>query len=276
MKKKVLFVFAFVTYAVSGFSQYYYKDILSNQQLLGDMARYKENKVRDINIKSFEADGSPSEGFFCHKKISKDYKTVDLLTRSDISNTSEVVSYFDAMGKLISTTDSSNSAVTHNQYSYDAKNRIQSISSTVRSSDDDFTNQISELHIYFYNETGMAEKMLRIKNNSDTTIILFAADENNNIGIEKDTKSGNKFYYYYDAKKHLTDIVQANDLKKNLVPDYSFEYNAAGLATQMTTSEEGGNYYFIWKYTYDNGMRVKERCYGKERNLLGSIEYEYK
>ncbi|MBS1497027.1 MAG: hypothetical protein JSU03_08625 [Bacteroidetes bacterium] len=276
MKMKAPFIIGLLMISFAGYSQYYYKDILSNLQLRADMAKFKENKIRDINIKSYEADGSQSEGFFCHKKLSKDYKSVDLITRADVSGTSETISSFDEEGKLLSTNDSSNSAVTHNNYLYDAQGHIVSIKSIVRSSDDDFTNEISEQHLYFYNAAGQPEKMLRVKNNADTTIILFAADEQGNIAIEKDTKSGNKFYYYYDAKKHLTDIVSASDMSKNLVPVYSFEYNAAGLATQMTTSEEGTNYYFVWKYTYDNGMRIKEKCYGKEKNLLGSMEYEYK
>jgi hypothetical protein len=119
--------------------------------------------------------------------------------------------------------------------------------------------------------------MIRVKNHTDSTVILFALDEVGNVAIEKDTKSGTKYYYYYDAKKRITDIVQANDLKTGLVPDYIFEYNnSAGLLSQMTTTEEGGNYYFVWKYTYDNGLRIKERCYSKERRLMGSVEYEYK
>ena len=55
-----------------------------------------------------------------------------------------------------------------------------------------------------------------------------------------------------------------------------FEYNSAGKITQMTAVEEGSNNYFIWKYTYDNGLRIKEKCFTNEKRLMGSIEYEYK
>ncbi|MEP6712896.1 MAG: hypothetical protein ABJA37_10790 [Ferruginibacter sp.] len=276
MKKLLMFSISLLTFTTVSFAQYYYKDILSNQQLLADMASYKENKIHTVNIKSFENDGSPSESFFCQKKISKDYKTVELFTRSAISGPSEFITVFNSNAKLLSTTDSSNSAVTHNIYSYDSKNRISSISSSVRSNDDDFTNEILEEHIYSYNEQDQPVKMIRIKNNTDSTTILFANDENNNVSIEKDSKNGSKYYYYYDVKKRLTDIVQANDFKTKLLPDYLFEYNGNNQLTQMTSTEEGGNYYFIWKYTYDNGLRVKEKCYGKERSLLGSVEYEYR
>ena len=276
MKKCLLFFVTVFCITTSCFAQFFYKDILSNQQLVADMALYKENKIKVINIKSFENDGSPSRGFFCQKRISKDYKRVELLTRSDVTGKAISTSVFNNSSQLVSTTDSSNSAVTDNFYLYDSKGRIQSIKSVVRSNDDDFTNEMHEEHIYSYNENNQPVKMIRVKNSRDTTIILFANDENNNVAIEKDTKNGSKYYYYYDAKKRLADIVQSNDFKTKLLPDYLFEYNGNGLLTQMTSTEEGGNYYFIWKYTYDNGLRVKEKCYGKDRNLLGSVEYEYK
>ncbi len=258
-------------------AQYYYKDILSNKQLLADMAAYKQNNVKTINIKSFESDGSESEGFFCQKKFNKDYSKATLFTRSQISGASLLTSTFNNIGKLVKTYDSSEISVTTNLYNYDFMDRIHSIVSAVRSQDDDFKNEIREEHIYFYNETGQAEKMIRVKNFKDSTTILFALDENDNVGIEKDTKSGTKYYYYYDAKRRLTDITQENDFKTRMMPDYMFEYaHSAGLLTQMTTTEEGGNYYYVWKYNYENGLRVREKCFSKERKLVGSIEYEYK
>ncbi len=268
---------ALYAFTTNVFAQYYYKDILSNQQLLADMAAYKENKVKLINIKSVEADGSPSQGFICQKKISKDFKTVQLFTRADMAGTSIFTSAFDDNGKLMSTTDSSNSAVTTNVYSYDRKNFIQSIQSYIRSNDDDFITQIREDHIYFYNAQGQPVKMIRVKNQKDSTLILFANDKENNVAIEKDSKTGRKYYYYYNDKKQLTDIVQANDFKTKMLPDYLFGYNENGQLTQMTSTEEGGNNYFIWKYIYGNGgLRAKEKCYAKDRSLLGSVEYEYK
>ena len=276
--KKILFLFGF-SCMICNYTQaqYYYKDILSNKQLLADMASYKLNKVKAINIKSFEDDGSSSEGFFCQKKFSKDYSKATLFTRSQISGASLLSSTFNDNGKLLQTYDSSDISVTVNQYSYDFMDRIHSIVSTIRSQDDDFTNTIREEHIWHYNETGQAEKMIRIKNNTDSTTILFALDENDNVGIEKDTRSGTKYYYYYDGKRRITDVVQENDFKTRMLPDYLFEYNnSSGLLSQMTSTEEGGNYYYIWKYTYDNGLRVKEKCFNKEKRLMGSIEYEYK
>jgi hypothetical protein len=135
-------------------AQYYYKDILSNNQLLADMALYKQNKVKLINIKSFEDDGKPSEGFFCQKKFSRDYSKAELFTRSDISGPSLLTSTFNNKGQLLKTYDSSKISVSSNVYKYDQQDRIAFIVSNVRSQDDDFTNEITEEHIYSYDEHG--------------------------------------------------------------------------------------------------------------------------
>ena len=118
--------------------------------------------------------------------------------------------------------------------------------------------------------------MIRVKGAADSTVFVFLPDENNNVSIEKNTKTGDTYYYYYDTKNRITDVVRMNNYNQKMLPDYIFEYNAAGLITQMTATEEGGSYYFIWKYTYDNGLRIKEKCYSKEKRLMGTIEYEYK
>lgn len=276
MKKLVAIAFMVIFCICTVHAQFYYRDIISNNQLLTEMSRYKQNKIRTIKIKSIEDDGSESEGFFCEKRLAKDYKKVELFTRSSGSSTSLLTSYFDDKGKLLKTYDSSDISVSTNIYTYNTTGSIKSILSTVKSSDDDFMNEILEEHIYQYNEKNIPEKMIRVKNRLDSTTILFGTDEHGNISIEKDTKNASKYYYYYDAKNRLTDVVHSNDFKPKLLPDYLFEYNAADLLTQMTSTEEGGSDYYVWKYTYDNGLRIREKCYSKERKLMGTIEYEYK
>jgi hypothetical protein len=255
-------------------AQYYYKDIVSNNYLMADMKAYKENKVRTITLKSFEDNGVESESFFCEKKISKNYRKTTLFTRADIAPASLFTSIFDKSGKLLSTYDSSAFSVTEITYSYDAQQRISTIFSTVRAIEE-FDNSVTEKHIYTY-ENNTLSKMIRVKNGKDTTAILFSKDEKGNIILEKDTKNGTKFYYYYDDKNRLTDIVQANEFTKNLKPDYMFEYNKEGQIIRMTAVEEGSNNYFVWKYNYENGLRIKERCFTNEKRLMGSMEYEYK
>lgn len=257
-------------------AQFYYKDILSNNQLLKEMALYKENKIRSVIIKSFDFDGSESDGFFCEKKLSKDYRKTELFTRTNVSSASLFISTFNKSGLLDQTYDSSVISVSVNKYSYNERNKIKSILSVIRSVDDDFVNEIAEEHIYIYNEKDIPEKMIRVKNKYDSTSILFLADESNNITMEKDTKTGSKYYYYYDDKNQLTDIVHSYEYKPALKAEYLFEYNNLGQVSQMTATEEGGSDYYVWKYTYNNGLRIKEKCFSKEKRLMGTIEYEYK
>ena len=256
-------------------AQYYYKDIITNKQITTEMEAYRQAKVKSIKIKSFEDDGSPSEGFFCQKKIFRGYKKIELLTKSSTSAPAVFTSYFNEDAKILSTEDSSDILSTTTQYKYNNSGKLISVISTSRSDDDDFKNEMEEEHLYVYNNSDLPEKMIRIRNKQDSVTILFSRDENNNIGIEKDTKNGSKYYYYYDDKKRIADIVLSNDFKKGLVPTFVFEYNNAGLVTQMTVSEEGIANYLVWKYSYENGLRVKEKCYSKQRRLMGSIEYEY-
>jgi hypothetical protein len=240
------------------------------------MAQLKEQKLRTVSLKSFEDDGSPSEGFFCEKKISKNYSTAETLSRSDITGISSFTATFNSKGQLLQTADSSKIASSTSIFSYTEDGQIKSIASAVRSSDDDFQNEITETHIYEYNDKGIPVKMIKVKNMNDSTIFVFSTDENNNIGIEKNTKTGDTYYYYYDSKKRITDVVRLNALSQKMLPDYIFEYNYGGLISQMTTVDDGSSNYFIWKYTYENGLRIKEKCFSKEKKLLGSIEYEYK
>jgi hypothetical protein len=257
-------------------AQYYYKDILSNQQLIAEMIRLKEQKIRTVSLKSFEDDGSTSDGFFCEKKINRNYTTAETLTKSYVTGASIFTSSFNSKGLLLQTVDSSEISSSTSVYSYTDNDKIKSIVSIVRSSDDDFKNEIREEHIYGYNDKGIAVNMVRIKNLTDSTFFIFSVDENNNISIEKNTKTGDTYYYYYDTKNRITDVVRMNKFNQKMLPDYIFEYNNADLITQMTTTEEGGSYYYIWKYTYENGLRTREKCFSKERRLMGTIEYDYK
>ena len=272
-----IFAAAFIVFwGLTGYAQLYYKDIISNNLLLAEMGRFKDQKIRSVVLSSFEDDGKPSDGFMVEKNINRNYTLIETFSRSNITGPSLLTSRFTKDGLLIQTVDSSDLAVNKSNYFYDDNRRITRIQSHLYSSDDAFTNEITEDHEYEYDANGLLLKMYKIKNGSDTSIILFSPDEKNNIAIEKDTKSGTVFYYYYDSKNRLTDVVHLNPYNQKMLPDYVFEYNSAGLISQMTTTEEGGSYYYIWKYAYSNGLRTLEKCFSKERRLMGTIEYAYK
>jgi hypothetical protein len=268
--------FGFLLFPVKLVSaQYYYKDLVSNQQVVADMKAYREHKVKSIKINSFESDGQPSEGFYCEKKLAKDYRSSAFFTKSDMAGNSKLETYFNENGQLLSTYDSSMMAASSNLYGYDEKGRIISIVSAARSRDEDYVTEMQEQHLYSYDESGYLKQMLKIKNSTDTLLILFSLDENNNVSIEKDTRTGAKYYYYYDNKNRLTDVVHVSEYTQQLVADYIFEYNSVNQVTQMTTTEAGGKKLYTWKYRYEEGLRVEERLVSKERKLLGRISYTY-
>ena len=258
-------------------AQYYYKDVVSNKQARAEKATLKEKKIRTIAVHSFEGDKSPSEGFFCEKKISKDYREIETYTRSYTTGKALLTSLYNDKGQLTQSTDSSDITVSTSFYQYDNDGDIVSIVSNSHSADDDFNTGLKEEHRYIYNDKKQPVQMLRIKNNKDSVLVDFVLDEHGNVSDEIDpSPNGQHYYYYYDARKRLTDIVKFNVVIGKLMPDFTFEYNSSDQVTQMISVEEGVNRnYYTWKYVYNDGLRIIEKCFSKENDLLGYFEYEY-
>jgi hypothetical protein len=85
------------------------------------------------------------------------------------------------------------------------------------------------------------------------------------------------FYYYYDAQNRLTDIVSYNVKAKRLLPLYIFEYNDDNQLSSMLVVPEGTDDYQKWIYEYnDAGLKIKETCLNKRKQILGRVEYVYK
>ena len=277
MYKTVSLFVVSIMAAAAADAQYYYKDILSNKQVLAERMVLKEQKIRNILVHSFEGNKDPSPGFFCEKKISKDYRKVETYTKSNLTGKSLLTTQYNDQDQLIQSNDSSELSVTTSVYQYDAKGNVSSITSYSHSNDDDFSTRLVEEHLYIYEGGNMPVKMVRVRNHKDSATIIFTADERGNIVDENDMgKNGKHYYYYYNDKNRLTDIVKYNAQQRKLLPDFLFEYNSAGQVTQMVTVEEGmSNDYYTWKYVYNEGLRIIEKCFSKENILLGYFEYEY-
>lgn len=259
-------------------AQYFYKDIWTNQQLTKEFAILKNENIRTISVKSFEDDGEPSEGFYCERKIDRNFTKSEMISRSYITNQSLLVSYYNEKGWIIKTVDSTQTSLARSEYEYDNKGRIIMTTNFTKANDE--TGGITETHQYIYNATGKPEKMIRRKNNADVSTINFTIDDKGNVIDEEEITrgvKGRKYFYYYDDKNHLTDVVHYNERAKRLLPDYMYEYNQSGQIKQMISTEDNISNYFTWKYTYnDQRLRESEKCYSKEKRLLGSIQYEYK
>jgi YD repeat-containing protein len=258
-------------------AQYYYKDLVSNKQAQAEKAALNEQKIRTIKVHSFEGDQTPSEGFFCEKKISKDYRRIETYTRSYTTGKALLTTYYNDKGQLLQSTDSSEITVATSRYQYNDQGDITSIISNSHSTDDDFKTVLQEEHQYRYNDKRQPVQMLRIKNLHDSALIDFIIDEHGNVTDEIEAgPNGRHYYYYYDTKNRLTDIVKLNVVIGKLLPDFTFEYNSSNQVTQMVAVEEGLNRnYYTWKYIYNDGLRIIEKCFSKENVLLGYFEYEY-
>ena len=261
-------------------AQYYYKDILSLKQTNAEHALIKSLGYRNISIESFEDDGSPAEGFRCEKKISKDFLKSTLQTKLPEIGYSNLTSRFNTKLQLIHVTDSSEMSVSYIDYEYDSSGYLHTSKSYSKSGDDDFINTHSERHIFSYNSQHQLERMLQIKNNKDTALILFSYDEAGNVAIEKDTRTGAKFYYYYDTTRSqnmpqlLTDIVHTSEFTNQLLTDYYMEYDDSGNLIQSTCFENGGKIKTTTRYTYENGLKNSEQIFINGK-YTGKIEYSY-
>ena len=186
--------------------------------------------------------------------------------------------YYNEKGSITETVDSTETSLTRSEYQYDNKGRIISTLSFTKANDED--GGITETHQYIYNTTGKLEKMIRKKNNEDVSVVNFSIDDKGNIIDEEEVfknSKGKKYFYYYDDKNRLTDVVSFNDRAQRLLPDYMYEYNPQGQIKQMISTSDGDTNYFIWKYTYnDRRLRETEQCFSKEKRLLGTIQYQYK
>ncbi len=258
-------------------AQYYYKDVLSVLQATSEKNIWRQQKIRNVQVHSFEGDGTPSEGFYCEKKISKDYSRIETYTRSTVSKKDLLVTYYNSKGLLEKSSDSSEINSSTTLYDYNDKGDVTSITSFTHSSDEDFSTSLKEVHQYIYNAKGQPEQMLRIRNDRDTTGVLFTLDAKGNVTDEIESgKNGIHYYYYYNTKNQLTDIVKYNAVKGGLRADFSFEYDDEGQTTQMITVEEGPYAdYYTWKYVYNEGLKIIEKCFAKSKFLVGYLEYEY-
>ena len=275
IKNIIIVLLALITSSTAS-AQYYYDDIVNNKQILSDLAVLKEKKIKGVKVTSIEPTGEESEGFTCQKKINRDFTEVEIYTATNDSYPNTFISYFNKAGLLQKTVDSSEAGATSIVYSYDDAKRLVSINSSKHFATDDDAGVVFEKHLYKYNAAGILEQMTLIKNNRDTTLYFFQPDDKGNVAIEKNSKTAEIYYYYYNTKNQLTDIVHSYSFQKKLFTEYSFEYNYAGQLVKMVTSEKEGAYFFTWRYNYEDGLRTNERCYSKEGRMIGSVEYKYK
>lgn len=255
-------------------AQYYYTDIIGTKQTNQQYRLLRAFQYKRVNATSYAGD-QPSKDFLLEQTITDDGRRV--ITHSAAIGNME--SYFISNyqnNKVSKTVDSGNNAINTVIYEYDNTGKVISTSATSKDFDGTFTNE--ERHLWSYNDKGLPEKMIKIKNKNDTTLVTFTYDDDN-VAEERWTKNNRiieTYYYYYNPKKQLTDIVRFSRKAKAMLPDYIFEYDTKGRITQMIQTQSGSANYLVWRYTYnENGMKDKEVVFNKQKEMLGRIEYKY-
>jgi hypothetical protein len=265
--------------SLAGQAQFYYKDIVVTGQTADRWKLFKGNKVRSVKLSSYESDGQPSEGFEGDQEVSSDYSLISTHTRSPRSADSRLMAWYSPDGFPTKTLDTSDTYRSTSEYRYDPPGRLTAIVNTSVETDNQVTAE--EQHLWSYNANGKPSSMLKIKNGADTTFVRLVADEKGNIIEEHAYRNKAELpavYYYYDADNRLTDIVRYNQRAQKLLPDYIFEYDAAGkIASTLMVPEQGSYEYQKWIYEYDEkGLKTKESCFNKRKELMGMIGYAYK
>ena len=151
IRKYLLFLIISISCLTGSVSaQYYYKDLWSAQPLVKEFSILRNENIKNIIVKSFEDDGQPSEGFFCEKRIDKNYTQSEMSSRSYISGESLLITYYNGKGQIIKTIDSSGTSSSHSNFSYDEKSRLKTITNITKA-DDDTLGGITEVRQYYYN-----------------------------------------------------------------------------------------------------------------------------
>jgi hypothetical protein len=257
-------------------AQYFYHEWLSNRDAQKEWDAMKRSGYRSIQIDCYNPDDIKTNSFFCEKKYSKDFLRSTLLTRNSQTGKSMLITEYHPDGRLKKTYDSSEHSVKSTEFIYDEQLRLSKTINDSRSTDEDFLTSIQEQHFYVYDENAYPKKMIRIKNQTDSLTILFSNDDAGNPAIEKDTRSGGIYYYFYDPKNKLTDIVPVNEFNQSMKPDYVFDYDTQGNLVEMKTTDGPSGSYTTWRYDYENGLKKLEKMIVNKIGLVSKFEYRYR
>src|SRR5687768_9537292 len=154
-------------------AQFYYKDQLVPRQSMQQLQQFKASKVKAVKLTSYESTGAVTEDFTGEQAVNTNYTVITTFTKSKISDSSELTTFYNAGGQLVKTVDTTDGFKSTTEYSYDSNNRLVNITN-FSTSPGQVTEQ--EQHVWTYTSKGIPEKMLKIKNKIDTTYVTFVTD----------------------------------------------------------------------------------------------------
>ncbi len=272
---KYLFLFLNFLLVQSLSAQFFYNDIIVNKEGNKQFERLTKLGIKKIKALNYLTDNQLAEGFFIEQAVDSVAQTLTTVTRIPNRTDAKQISYF-KNNLLQKTFETNNIIEINNVFNYDANQLLTSVHSLTNDTTIDYSN--AEVHFWQYNAAKKPIKMLKVKNNIDSTTVELRFDENGQVSEEHwfvKNREIEVYFYYYD-KNLLTDIVRYNPFKKKLTPEFVFEYNEQNQITQMTQFRQGGNEFFIWKYSYlPNGLKEKEICFDSNENFVGKVVYQY-
>lgn len=278
-----LLVMALFGLNLSVSAQYYYQDILNTERTEANMELLKENKVTAQLVQSFDAGMGNDDDFRCTRELSPNYRQIRSVTVSRSTGYSAMTSYFNTKGKLTKTIDSTRNIITTVIYMRNTNDSTGKLREVYLTSYEPKTKyKFTETRRYVYDSEGRLSYMIHFHGDKveDSTTVTFTLDSLGLVAEEMETgkgANGRRIYYKYNDQKLLTDIVRYSPTRKKMLPDYIFDYDAQNRIGAMTTVNGETATYTIWRYSYnDKGLPMQEECYGKKKELLGTVRYKYR
>ena len=274
---------AFFGLNLSVSAQFYYQDIVNTARTEANMALLKDNKIIAQVVQSFDEDRNSDNDFRCTRELSPNYRQIRSTTVSRSTGYSAMTTYFSNKGKLTKTVDSTRSVITTVIYmrnTNDTSGKIQEVYLT--SYEPKTKYKFTETRRYQYDKEGRLSQMIHFHGDriEDSTTVTFTLDSLGQVSEEIESgkgANGRRIYYKYNDQGQLSDIVRYSPTRKKMLPDYIFDYDAQNRLGAMTTVNGETATYTIWRYSYDEkGLPVQEECYGKKKELLGTVRYKYR
>jgi len=273
---KYLLLSFFTLFIANTYAQYYYNEVFALKQNSQHHQQLKLQNIKKVTAVSYENGTEKTEKFSVTQTILPNASSITTITSYPSTGTNYNTSNYNNYGLITVSKDSSGNVISNTSYTYNGNAIIEK---NIATKDAFMDSYATEKYLWQY-EGNSPIKLLKIKNNTDTTFIFFMPDDKGNIVEErwfKKNRNIETYYYYYNANNTaITDVVRYNSKAKRLLPDFLLEYDAEGRITQQTQMIIGTNNYLIWKYIYgSNGLKNKELCLNKQQQLIGTIEYIY-
>ncbi len=264
-------------------AQYFYNDIVGTQETNRQMQTYLANKVKTVTAVGYTANGTRATDFDELHELLESGKALKIVT---MANSTRTASYnrFDGQGRVISISDTLLGVANITTYEYDNTGKIVVVQNTVKDPENEI-DQV-EVHTWFYNKNGKAERMWCVVNKKDSLEIRYTPDEDGNPGEEivyRKGKETDRIYYYFDEQGHLTDIVRFDERVRKLMPENVITYDDGGRVLQVVSKSKGQEFkkitfvgYQTWRYVYnEKGLKVAEALFNYNMDMTGRIKFNY-